>query len=149
MIMADVIEPAVEKRARAILADAEVRESAIADALAARDAADDVQAQLDAAQDRFLRLPPGANTERAEALIDELARDLDAKLALAKEIEDDCEEWELFNAARDWDDLVLDERRRLICAAIRSVRVRPGRGGDPLARCTITSKRKSSPRRAA
>ena len=57
-----------------------------------------------------------------------------------------AEEWELFNAARDWDDLVLDERRRLICRDDQRRARASRRGGDQLARCTITSERKSSAR---
>jgi hypothetical protein len=78
-----------------------------------------------------------------------LRAERDELTAIAKQLADDCEEAELVNAARDWHRLTVAERRRLIRASIRSVRVRPGRGGSVVDRCTIEPKRKQTARRAA
>jgi hypothetical protein len=148
VIKAEALEALVAERTREILCDAEERESAVREAIEARRDADDADVVYKRARKR-LAVDGEVEDDEAAELLDELRADRDAKVAHAKQLEDDCEEVELVNAARDWDRLTVTARRRLIRAAIRSVEVRPGRGGDVVARCTIEPKRKKSASLAA
>ncbi|MGZ4263600.1 MAG: recombinase family protein, partial [Solirubrobacteraceae bacterium] len=86
VITAEPLEALVIERVKMILSDAEERESAAREARDAADEAQDAQAALDAAQERFLLLPPGANHEKALALVQELTRDRDDKRARAERL---------------------------------------------------------------
>jgi hypothetical protein len=148
VIHAERVEQLVSERARSILCDAEERETAVRDAVDARERADAADVAFKRARKR-LAVDADIGDDEAIALLDELRAERDELTTLAQQLADDCEEAELVNAARDWPRLSLDARQRLIRASIRSVSVRPGRGGSVAERCTIEPKRKQTSRLSA
>jgi recombinase-like zinc beta ribbon protein/resolvase-like protein/recombinase len=144
-IKAEAVEQYVVDEVKSILSDATVRESNVRAAIAARDAADKAGIVFKRARKR-LAVDDEITDDDAAEQIAELRADLNAKLALAKELSADNSTVEMVNAMRDFDSLPLAAKRVLIKSALRSVDVRPGRGGSVDERCSIVPKRKASAR---
>jgi DNA invertase Pin-like site-specific DNA recombinase len=126
-IAAERIEEFVSDHVRAVLADAEERESAVRDAVSARAAADEAELRFKRARRRLATDETVEDAEVAE-ILGELREAWDTALSKAEDLERDSELAESVNAARDWDRLTLAERRGLIRATVAEVRVKRGRG---------------------
>jgi Recombinase/Resolvase, N terminal domain len=142
-IVAEPVEELISAETRRILSDATGRAAAVREAQEARAKAD-VAAKTYSRARRRLVIDEETPDDEAIEILAELRDDRDAKAAHAKALEDDCEEVELVNAARRWDELTIGEMQRLIKATFRRVVVRPGRGGTPRDRCTFEPKRKQA-----
>ncbi len=129
-VAADMVEQAVERETRRLLAGMKGKASARTGAREAARAAERAQAELDSATRTLI----GAGLENEAAAIERLQELREARDAAAEK----AEELDTFYASlvidadRDWDLMNLDERRALLKAVLSSVTVAPGRGLERL-----------------
>jgi hypothetical protein len=135
-IMAVPVEDIAEKVTMGILNDAEDQALVVQEAHDARDAADRAIAKRTRA--RILLIDDDKKPDdEAQAILDRLEVEVTQTAAIAKELEDRCPKVKMINAARDWKSMSVAARQILIKQTLRSIEIRPGRGGTPIDRCTI------------